>query len=323
MLLPLAMLFALLSGLRRWLYVLGVWRAVRLPVPVVVVGNITVGGSGKTPLVLYLAQELARQGRHPGIVSRGYGGTARGVQAVGKASSATAVGDEPLLLARRAGCPVFIGRDRVAAAEALMAAHPECDIIIADDGLQHYRLARDIEIAVVDERGTGNGWLLPAGPLRESVRRLATVDAVVLNGNAQRPAGAIPRKIFRMALCGDRFFQLHHPERSCGAVELSGQTLHAIAGIGNPSRFFRQLANLGLQFVPHEFPDHHTYRAADLNFADAGALLMTEKDAVKCSAFAPPESWVLPVEARLDADLAHWVLEYGRSASDHIANTTH
>ncbi len=322
-LLPFAMFFGFLAALRRWLYRIGVLRSVRMSVEVIVVGNITAGGSGKTPLVLHLAQELARYGRRPGIVSRGYGGSARGVQAVPRDSSPTEVGDEPLLLAQRAGCPVFIGRNRVAAAEALLAAHPDCDVIIADDGLQHYSLARDIEIAVVDERGVGNGWLLPAGPLRESVRRLATVDAVVLNGSGELPAAAAPRKLFRMTLRGERFFQLYHPERSCSAVELQAKVLHAIAGIGNPSRFFRQLENLGLAFVPHAFPDHHTYRAADLHFVGADTLLMTEKDAVKCTPFAPAESWVLPVEAQLDADLAHWVIGCGSNSSDHVANATH
>ncbi len=308
LLLPLAALFALLAALRRGLYRLGILQTVHLPVPVIVIGNITAGGSGKTPLVLHLAQQLARCGRHPGIVSRGYGGTVRGVQAVQKNSGAMEVGDEPLLLARRAGCPVFIGRDRVAAAEALLAAHPECDVIISDDGLQHYRLAREIEIAVVDKRGVGNGWLLPAGPLRESGRRLATVDAVVMNGSGEAPSAA-SRKLFRMTLRGERFFQLGDPERSCGATELQDKPLHAMAGIGNPSRFFRHLESLGLRFIPHVFPDHHAYQAADLRFVGADTLLMTEKDAVKCSAFAPAESWVLPVDAQLDADLAHWILE--------------
>lgn len=309
LLLPLALAFALASALRRTLYRAGLLESVRLPVPVIVVGNITAGGSGKTPLVLYLAQALARDGRHPGIISRGYGGSGRGVQEVGAASDPAVVGDEPLLLARRAACPVFVGRDRVAAARALLAAHPQCDVIVSDDGLQHCRLARDVEIAVIDERGIGNGWPLPAGPLRECPRHLDAVDAVVLNGAAQIPAGVAPRQVFRMSLVGEIFHNLRDPQRSRGAVELHGKRLHALAGIGSPARFFRQLEDMGLCFVPHSFPDHHAFRPADLEFKDADALLMTEKDAVKCQAFAPEETWVLPVEARLDPDLGRWTAE--------------
>lgn len=309
LLLPIAMSFAGLVAFRRFLYRSGILRAVRLPVPVIVVGNITAGGSGKTPLVLHLAQELAQAGRQPGIISRGYGGSVQGVQEVGAASDPAVVGDEPLLLKRRAACPVFVGRDRVAAARALLAAHPQCDVIVSDDGLQHYRLARDIEIAAIDERGIGNGWPLPAGPLRECPHQLETADAVVLTGAAQVPAGVAPRQVFRMSLAGERFYNLRHPQRSCAAADLRGKRLHALAGIGSPARFFRQLEDLGLRFVPHGFPDHHAFRPVDLEFKDADALLMTEKDAVKCQAFAPEEAWVLPVEARLDPDLGRWTAE--------------
>ncbi len=317
-LLPVALAFAVLVEMRIRLYRLGLPRSVRLPVPVVVVGNITAGGSGKTPLALYLAQELARHGRRPGIVSRGYGGTVQGVRAVRAESDAGEMGDEPVLLARRAGCPVFVGPDRLAAARALLAAHPLCDVLIADDGLQHYRLARDVEIAVLDGRGLGNGWPLPAGPLRECPGRLAEVDAVVLHGeDAALPAGVSPRRVFRMELAGQRFVSLGEPARTCGVEELRGKRVHALAGTGNPARFFRQLEGLGLQFVAHGFPDHHRFRQADIEFMDAEALLMTEKDAVKCRAFAPREAWYLPVEARLDADLAQWLMEKldGRKAA--------
>ena len=309
LLLPFAFAFALASSFRRGLYRRGLLGTVRLKVPVIVVGNITAGGSGKTPLVLYLVQELARGGRRPGIVSRGHGGNAQGVREVDAASDPALVGDEPLLLARRSGCPVFVGRNRAAAAQALLKAHPQCDVIVADDGLQHYRMARDVEIAVIDERGLGNGWPLPAGPLRECPRRLDAVDALVLNGPAQIPAGAMPRQLFRMSLAGERFRNLRDPQLTCGAEDLRGKRLHALAGIGNPARFFRRLEELGLGFMPHGFPDHHAFRPADLEFGSAEALLMTEKDAVKCQAFAPPETWVLPVEAHLDPDLGRWTTE--------------
>ncbi len=309
LLLPLAGLFALAANLRRLAYRLGWLSSVKLPVPVLVVGNITAGGSGKTPLVLYLARELVRHGWRPGLISRGYGGSATGVEAVSPQSGAMRVGDEPLLLARRSGCPVYVGRDRVAAAQALLAAHPECNLLIADDGLQHLRLARDIEIAVMDERGLGNGWPLPAGPLRECPARLAAADALVLNGAASPPPGIAPRRLFRMRLVGARWRNLHDPQRTCDAGSLRGRALRALAGIGHPARFFRQLEEMGLQAETQAFPDHHAFRPSDLDLRGAEALLMTEKDAVKCQAFAPPETWVLPVDAQLDPDLAHWVLE--------------
>ncbi|HRF72744.1 MAG TPA: tetraacyldisaccharide 4'-kinase [Accumulibacter sp.] len=298
-LLPLSLLFGVLVWLRRWLYRCGVLRSYRLPVPVVVVGNLTVGGSGKTPLVLWLVRCLREHGWQPGIISRGYGGSDESVRAVVAGSASAEVGDEPLLLARRSGAPVYVGRDRAAAGQALLAAHPECDVIVSDDGLQHYRLQRSVELAVFDGRGTGNGWLLPAGPLREPLPRLAGVTAVVWNGRPERSplgaAGDLPQ--FDMQLIGQRFVACSGESRSCDADSLRGRPLHAIAGIGDPSRFFRQLRDLGLAFEAHPFPDHHPYDTADLAFADNAVLLMTEKDAVKCAAIASGEAWVLPVEA--------------------------
>lgn len=308
-LLPIALVFALAVRLRRLAYRLG-WRtAEKLPVPVVVVGNITAGGSGKTPLAIHLARSLSGCGWRPGIVSRGYGGSATGVEAVSVSSEAALVGDEPLLLARRAGCPVFVGRDRVAAARALLAAHPDCNVVIADDGLQHLRLARDLEIVVLDERGIGNGWPLPAGPLRECPGRVAEAHALVMNGKAPLPPNVHPQRVFHMRLTGERFFNLRDPRRCCSAEELRVRRLHALAGIGHPDRFFRQLEQMGLQAETHAFPDHHAFQPSDLAFVGADVLLMTEKDAVKCQAFAPPEAWVLPVEAQLEPDLAQWVVE--------------
>ena len=299
LLLPLSGLFALLVAARRWLYRAGILHSQRLPVPVVVIGNITVGGSGKTPLCLWLALRLARLGWHPGIVSRGYASAlpADQTREVLADSTADEVGDEPLLLKRRSGLPVFVGRDRVAAARALLAVHPECNLLLSDDGLQHYRLARDVEIAVLDERGLMNGWPLPAGPLREPATRLMGVDALVLNGAAIPPDGAVAT--FRMSLAGATFFSLADPGRSCGAPELQAQRLAAIAGTGVPQRFFDQLSALGLQFSAHVFPDHHRYVAADLAGIGGDALLMTEKDAVKCAGLTRRPVWVLPVSAQL------------------------
>lgn len=308
-LLPLAWLFRLLVGVRRGLYRRGLLRSFRLPVPVIVIGNLTVGGSGKTPLVLWLVRCLREAGWRPGIISRGYRGAVGGELAVTVASDPAQVGDEPLLLARRSGVPVTVGSDRVRAARALLAANPECNVIVSDDGLQHYRLQRSVEIAVFDGRCAGNSQLLPAGPLREPLQRLSTVDAMVWNSAA--PAGLaaaaavvrVARNVpqFAMRLGGERFFALHDAQRQCGVQDLAGKRLYAIAGIGDPARFFAQLEALGLEFEAHPFPDHHRYCAADLAFADDGVLLMTEKDAVKCAALTVREAWVLPVDAQLAA----------------------
>lgn len=308
-LLPLSILFGLVAALRRVLYRAGLLRAIRLPVPVIVVGNISVGGTGKTPLVLWLADFLRQQGYHPGIVSRGYGGGTQGVAAVDARSEPAVVGDEPLLLARKSGCPVWVGRDRVAAGNALLRAHTECDVLVSDDGLQHYRLGRDLEIVVVDgERKFGNGLLLPAGPLREGVSRLGSVDAVVVNGGSLKAAMRL-RNEFEMSLEGEVFSNLRQPELRAGAADFGGKRLHAVAGIGNPQRFFAHLRRLGLAFEEHAFPDHYAYRPQDLDYGDADALLMTEKDAVKCAGFADERVWALAVEAVMPPAFGQTILQ--------------
>jgi tetraacyldisaccharide 4'-kinase len=280
-----------------------------MPVPVVVVGNILVGGTGKTPLVIHLALDLRARGRHPGIVSRGYRGNGAHTHEVTAASDPGVVGDEPLLLARRTECPVFVGRDRLAAARNLLATYPQCDLLIADDGLQHYRLERDVEIALVDGRGMMNGWALPAGPLREPVSRLGMVDALVLNGTAVSPAPTFAGTTFAMTLLGERFYRLDESMTSCGAADLAGKILHAVAGIGSPPRFFDQLTAMGLNFSAHPFADHHDYCEDEMQFA-GDAILTTEKDAVKLSRLRLPlPVWVLPVTAEVSPDLAAFVLE--------------
>lgn len=306
LLLPFALLFRLLVALRRGAYRLGILKSIRLPVPVVIVGNIAAGGAGKTPLVLMLAQELARRGRHPGIVSRGYGGAVIGVREVQASDGADLVGDEPLLLRRRAGCPVFVGRDRVAAGQALLAAHPDCDVILGDDGLQHYRLARDVEIAVVDRRLLANPWMQPAGPCREPLSRLAHVDALVKNGPVEILVGGVPT--YDMRLEGTRFVSLEDPMQARAPEGFAGLRLHAVAGIGEPARFFDHLAALGLSCESHAFPDHHRYAACDLDFA-GDAILATEKDGVKLRGLSRLPVWVLPVDARIEPDLATFVME--------------
>ncbi len=308
LLFPLSLVFRALAALRRALYRGGLLASVRLPVPVVVVGNISVGGTGKTPLTLWLAQQLIEEGWHPGIVSRGYTKATeqkkKTLHEVTGDDSADEVGDEPLLMAQRALCPVWIGRDRPAAAQALLQAHPECDIVLSDDGLQHYRLQRDAEIVVVDgARRFGNGLLLPAGPLREPVSRLRKVDAVVVNG------GEAQGDEFAMRLEGTSFYNLLNPEMVVLAGEFAGQRLHAVAGIGHPQRFFAHLEHLGLSAQRHAFPDHHRYTTSDIAFDEADAILMTEKDAVKCAPFATERCWVLRVDAQVSPALTRLILK--------------
>ena len=310
LLFPLSLIFRILVALRRALYRSDVLPTVQLPVLVIVVGNISVGGSGKTPLILWLAQQLLDEGWHPGIVSRGHGGTQVTPQPVHIASDPALVGDEAVLMAQRELCPVWVGRDRPAAALALLRAHPQCDIILSDDGLQHYRLRRDVEIAVVDDmRRFGNALLLPAGPLREPLSRLHEVDAVVVNG------GSAKKGEYSMHLQGTEFYNLLDPQLCVQAAAFHNKNVHAIAGIGHPQRFFEHLRQLGLRPHTHAFPDHHTYVTDDLVYADADALLMTEKDAVKCvtlsgqEGWASEKCWVLRVNAQADPALTRHIMQ--------------
>ena len=306
---PLSLMYGAAAGIRH-----AASAPVRLPVPVIVVGNITVGGTGKTPLVLWLTEFLKSRGYTPGIVSRGYGGRERMPRQVLPESDPLACGDEAVLLARRSGCEVWVGADRVAAGKALIASQSTCNVVLSDDGLQHYRLARDVEICVVDAaRGFGNGWLLPAGPLRESLARLAGVDAVIVNGDGSAPhpsIGGLPGNAtrFAMTLEGREFRNLLNPGQAAGAERFRGKRIHAVAGIGNPQRFFSHLRALGLDFTAHPLPDHHPIAAADVAFAGAEAVLMTEKDAVKCRGFASETQWELAVDAVPDPALGEFML---------------
>jgi len=318
-LLPFAFVFALLAWSRRALFRLGLLRSHRLAAPVVVVGNISVGGTGKTPLAIWLAESLRRRGFRPGVISRGYGGSATGPRRVSPDDDAAVVGDEPLLIARRTGVPVWIGADRVEAGRGLLRENPGCDLLISDDGLQHYRMRRSVEIVVLNRSALGNGWPLPAGPLREPLGRLTTADAVVLIGAtplARSMAVRLPRR-FEAVVTGDRFHRLGCPADVRTVAQLKGLKLHAIAGIGSPRRFFDHLAGLGLEFIPHSFPDHHRYRSGELEFEDCDAILMTEKDAVKFVQLPSCDAWVLPVAAVVMPDLADFILEKinGRQAA--------
>jgi tetraacyldisaccharide 4'-kinase len=293
---PLAALFGFVARLRRQRQQAKA-RERRPHAPVIVVGNIAVGGTGKTPFVIWLVERLREWGWKPGVVSRGYGGNApRWPQQVKPDTDPALVGDEPVLIARRAGCPVFVGPDRVLAVERLLA-NGGVDIVVSDDGLQHYRLWRDLEIVVVDaSRGLGNGLLLPAGPLREPASRLGEVGLVVANGSGW---SALAGRQVAMKLCAQQAVSLD----GAGTQPIEafvGQTVHAVAGIGNPARFFSMLSQQNIRLVVHPFPDHHPFTAADLDFGDDLPVLMTEKDGVKCRAFAKPGYWVVPVEARFE-----------------------
>ncbi len=295
LLLPLSWVYCGVVQLRRLGYRVGWLASRRLPVPVVVVGNLSVGGTGKTPLVLRLAQLLRGRGWTPGILTRGYGGRSRSwPRLVRPDSDPDAVGDEPVLLARRSGCTVVAGPDRMQA--GLLALRlGGCDILLTDDGLQHYRLARDLEIVLIDgARGLGNGHCLPAGPLREPRSRLSSVDLLLYKGEGgERPA---------MRLLPGLLVNLRHPDRTRRLADLRGQAVGAVAGIGDPQPFFALLRGAGLDIDPHPYPDHYRFSPRDLVHWPDGPVIMTEKDAVKCAAFGGEDHWYLPVEAVVDAD---------------------
>jgi len=301
LLLPLSWVYNAIIRVRRHAYLKGWLASERLPVPVVVVGNLTVGGTGKTPLVLRLVELLRDQGWTPAIITRGYGGRAKHwPQHVTPDSDPDRVGDEPVLLSRRSGCVVVAGPDRVAA--GLLAIDlSDCDILVSDDGLQHYRLARDLEIVLIDgTRGLGNGHCLPAGPLREPPERLNSVDLVLYKG------GAGPGH--RMRLCPGELVNLRDPSRHLRLSDLSGHRVRAIAGIGHPEPFFRHLEAAGLVVERYPYPDHHRYCAADADRWRGLPVVMTEKDAVKCADFAGSDHWYLPVTAILDPDFESHLL---------------
>lgn len=298
LLIPISWLFGAVVRLRKSLYQLGWLKSYRLSVPVIIVGNITVGGTGKTPFVIWLVAQLKQQGYSPGVICRGYRGSANQVLEVVSNSNPLEVGDEPVLIAKRTQCPVFVGANRVAAGQLLLKSYPQCNVILSDDGLQHYRLQRDVEIALINSNDAfGNGQLLPAGPLREKLVRLQKVDAIVDSGVSEVNQNKMP-PIFNMQLLGGDFYRINGLEQQ-PACFFAGKNLVAIAGIGKPVRFFKQLSALGLKFEQYIFPDHHAYTAQDLAGFREKTLLMTEKDAVKCQAFDSANAWYLPVEAKV------------------------
>ncbi|MDO5687475.1 MAG: tetraacyldisaccharide 4'-kinase [Neisseria sp.] len=307
---PLSRLFQVVAGLRTALYRSGCLKSVRLNVPVIVVGNLHAGGVGKTPVTAALAQSLRQQGIRVGIVSRGYGRESQETLLVDVRGDAADYGDEPLLLAQKTGVPLAVGRDRAAAAQLLLQHFPATQIILSDDGLQHYRLARDMEIVVFPAGDARRQRLdvLPNGPLREPLSRLRDADALIISNDEQHvtPTFRLPEKVclYRSRLFQQDFYALNQPERTVAADFFAGKKVVALAAIARPQRFFNTLAQLNIHPTAHiALPDHAALSADDIP-SDADIVLVTEKDAVKLARFALPQVWVLPVYAIITPDLS-------------------
>ncbi|MET3108749.1 tetraacyldisaccharide 4'-kinase [Oxalobacteraceae bacterium GrIS 2.11] len=310
---PLSVLFGLLLIVRQFFYRQGWLQKKKLAVPVIVVGNIFVGGTGKTPLTIWLLRQLQQAGYRPGVISRGYGSKNQPPQMVSERSLAIDVGDEPILIAQQSACPVVVGRNRVAAGETLLNNCPEVNVIISDDGLQHYGLARDLEIMLFDKRGVGNGWLLPAGPLREPAGRRSDITVANLN-QGENIAPALPSDTVRMQLLGNTARQMMHPDQQQKLNALDSRlNIIAAAGIGNPERFFTMLRNQGVKFAELPLPDHFNYAINPFEHITADMILITEKDAVKCRQLkdlsGDPRIWVIPVEAVIDSGMFDTILK--------------
>jgi len=307
---PLSLIYSGLMFLRRQAYRSGLLKSYKLRVPVIVVGNISVGGTGKTPLVIELVEQLKLHGMNPGVISRGYGGVScLWPREVDRDATAAEVGDEPILISRRCQVPVVVGPNRVRSAHVLIEKHL-CNVIVSDDGFQHHALQRDLDIVLIDgQRRFGNGWCLPAGPLREPVSALRRAGIVVTN---QAGTGEKSRDgEFAMRVHISQAIQIGG-DQTCDLGKFAGKTVHVVAAIGNPDRFFEQLQAQGIDVVSHRFRDHHAFTSADLDFAAADrdiVVLMTEKDAVKCeSMISSDQFWMVPLEATLDPAVVAEVL---------------
>jgi tetraacyldisaccharide 4'-kinase len=305
-LLPVTFCFYVISSARRQLFKLGILRTTKIDVPVIVVGNISVGGTGKTPTVIGIALELKKRGLNPGIISRGYRGDGI-TQQVTEKSTASQVGDEAILIQNHTFCPMWVGPNRVTSAQILCENYPGVNVIISDDGLQHYALKRDMEIIVIDgQRQFGNGLLLPSGPLRETKTRISECDAAVITGTQSMN---LPIPTTNMTLVGDTFHQLSDPTLTCRARDFTTTQIAAIAGIGNPDRFFTHLASLGISAETKRFPDHHEFTQSDITSIEYDVILMTEKDAVKCKKMGGKNCWFLPVRAHFSGHLIRDIVE--------------
>jgi tetraacyldisaccharide 4'-kinase len=314
-LLPLTFLYCALHYFQRWKLTR---RQLKIPVPVIVVGNISIGGTGKTPTVIYLANLLKNAGYKPAVITRGYGGkSAKWPRQVTGLSDPLDVGDEAVLIAKRTALPVVAGPDRYVDIQYLLSKH-DCNIIISDDGLQHYHLHRDIEIALIDaDRELGNGWCLPAGPLRENSCRLKGVDFVVYNNGFKQNTPRIRlfsqkyqlNSVVVMALSGGLLSPLSIKQGTRHLADLKQQTVHAVTGISHPERFFHSLENEGLRLIKHSFPDHYNFTPEDLAFNDNKIIIMTEKDAVKCRNFGLENCWYLAIEAKIEDKFSQVLLD--------------
>lgn len=291
---PLSVLYSMVVAIRWVLYKAGIKKTIKFNVPVIVVGNVTVGGAGKTPLVIWLANFLKQQGYRPGVVSRGYGGRAEQYPCkVTTESNPQQVGDEPLLIVQHTACSMVVDPDRVRAVRALLK-ETDCNVVISDDGLQHYALGRNVEIIVIDgARRFGNGFCLPAGPLREPIDRIQSADFVVANGQANANE-------YSMRLIPQHFYQVIDAANQKTVDYFQCKKIYAVAGIGNPNRFFNTLRQLGLNIIEQPFSDHHPFQLSDFRYDRDAIIIMTEKDAVKCQTFADERFWCLPVMAELD-----------------------
>ncbi|MFV2060668.1 MAG: tetraacyldisaccharide 4'-kinase [Gammaproteobacteria bacterium] len=303
---PLSWLYCSIVLIRKNLYRFKIFKSYQLKVPVIIVGNITVGGNGKTPLVIWLAEKLKQSGYRPGIISRGYGGQAqKWPQQVRPDSDPLVVGDEAIVISRRTSCPMAVGPDRVATGQALIK-YSNCDIVISDDGMQHYRLKRNIEIAVVNAATQfGNELCLPAGPLREPVTRLDKVNFIVINGEPSEITKNINRitSDFKMSYEGDELCDLHDNDKRIPLSDFENMKVHVIVAIANPNRFFEQLRKLNIDVIEHVFLDHYVFTENDLKFNDDFAIIMTEKDSVKCNRFGIKNCWYLPITCRISNSL--------------------
>lgn len=310
---PLSLLFSLLMALRRFCYWLDLFPITTLPIPVIVVDSLTVEDSGKTPLIIWLVNFLKSRGLRPGVISQGFTDNPGKPVAATANSDPAIVGGKSLLLAQRCGtdCPVWVGYDRIAVARALLAAHPDCNILISDDSLQYHRLHRDMEIVVMDfsEQNFGNGLMLPAGPLRDSFRRLEKSDAIVMNSATKQQLNIKGQgSIYNMRLTKDTFFNLMNPDSRVGPSAFLNKRLHAISDLDHAQWFFDHLNFLRLTAKCHTFKKNHRFLKKDIQIPDAEAILMTEEDAVRCQSFADEVLWALPVDIVVDVRLKEVVL---------------